>query len=102
MIEITKDNYEMEIKKPLVFMYAYGNNCPHCEALKPKVEKIEKEYESKASFVKMNAHENKRTSRSLGIMNLPKLLVFKDGNVIDSFNQMMIDNGIDNKIKELV
>jgi thioredoxin 1 len=57
--------------------------CGPCRMLSPIVEDLAKEYDGRVVFAKMNTDENGATATQLGIMSIPSLLLFKDGELVD-------------------
>lgn len=53
--------------------------CGPCRMVSPIVEELAGEYEGKLNVVKMNTDENYQTPGKYGIMAIPTLIVFKDG-----------------------
>ncbi len=51
--------------------------------LAPVLEELAVEYDGKVKFTKTDAHENSSVSVELGIMALPSLVLFKDGQEVD-------------------
>jgi thioredoxin 1 len=49
----------------------------------PVVEEIAKEYEGKAVVGKLNVDHNPKIATEFGIMSIPALLFFKNGQVVD-------------------
>ena len=57
--------------------------CGPCRMLSPIVEDLAGEYDGRLVFAKMNTDENSATATQLGIMSIPSLLLFKDGELVD-------------------
>ena len=57
--------------------------CGPCKVLSPTVDEIAEEYISKAVVVKCNVDDCEDTAGKYGIRNIPTLLFFKDGNVVE-------------------
>ena len=57
--------------------------CGPCRMLGQIVEDLAKDYDGRVVFAKMNTDENATTATQLGIMSIPALLLFKDGEVLD-------------------
>jgi thioredoxin 1 len=57
--------------------------CGPCHQLDPIVEELAEEYDGRIKFVKLDTAENFDTPARYGILGLPALLVFKDGNKVD-------------------
>lgn len=58
--------------------------CGPCKMLAPVMEEVEKELGEKVKFVKVNVDENPESSLNYKIASIPTLMVFKDGNVVDT------------------
>lgn len=57
--------------------------CGPCRMVGPIVEEIGKEYEGKAKVVKLDVDNNPQTASQFGIRNIPTILFFKGGQVVD-------------------
>jgi thioredoxin 1 len=49
----------------------------------PIVEDLAREYAGKATIAKLNVDENQQTAIQYGIMSIPTLMIFKDGEPVD-------------------
>ena len=81
MVQLNRDNYESEVKESSipVLVDFWGPKCVPCLNLMPQVEELEKEYEGKLKFAKLNAAENRMLCARLQVMGLPSFLLYKDG-----------------------
>ena len=68
--------------KPVMIDF-WATWCGPCRMLAPTVEEIAKEYEGKAVVGKCNVDESSETPRKYGIRNIPTLLFFKGGQLVD-------------------
>ena len=82
-ITLTKDNFEQEVLKSdipvLVDFWAVW--CGPCQMLAPTIEELAKEYEGKVKVGKVNVDEEPELARQYGIMSIPTLIYFKDGQI---------------------
>lgn len=53
--------------------------CGPCRMVAPIVEELASEYEGRLNVVKMNTDENFQTPQQYGIMAIPTLIIFKNG-----------------------
>jgi thioredoxin 1 len=60
--------------------------CGPCLIIAPTLEELAKEYEGKVRFAKLNTDENRDTAARYGIMGIPTLKIFKDGEEADSMS----------------
>ena len=81
---VTDATFEADVlknDKPVVVDY-WAEWCGPCRQVAPVLEQIASEHAEKIDVVKLNVDENPVTSQKYGIMNIPTLSVFKDGEVV--------------------
>ncbi len=84
-IELTDANFDelvLKSDKPVLVDF-WAEWCGPCRMVGPSVEELSKEYEGKAIVGKMNVDTNPNVSMQFGIRNIPALLYFKNGQVVD-------------------
>ena len=57
--------------------------CGPCRMIAPVVEDLAKGYDGRAIMAKVNTDENVQMAGQLGIMGIPTLILFKDGQEVD-------------------
>jgi thioredoxin 1 len=79
--EITDATFEAEaLQSTEPILVDFGADwCGPCKMIGPAVEAIADEYDDKLRVAKMDVDANPNTPRSLGIMGIPTLILFKDG-----------------------
>ncbi len=87
MINLTDENFEKEIsnREIPVLVDFFAVWCPPCSALALILEKIEKEYEGKVVFARVNVDNAPQTSQKFGINPIPAVILIKDSKPIDGF-----------------
>ncbi|MBS3028357.1 MAG: thioredoxin [Dolichospermum sp. DET50] len=58
--------------------------CGPCRMVAPVVEEIALQYEGKLKVVKVNTDENPQIASQYGIRSIPTLMIFKDGQKVDT------------------
>jgi thioredoxin 1 len=73
--------------------------CGPCKMIAPSVEEIAAEYAGKLNVFKLNADENLQTPARFGVLGIPTLLLFKDGQLVKSITGYMPKDRLLAKIK---
>lgn len=58
--------------------------CGPCRALSPVVDEVAEELVGKVKIVKVNIDESPETPTKYGVRGIPTLMIFKDGQVVDT------------------
>lgn len=82
---VTDSNFEeivLKSDKPVVLDF-WAEWCGPCRMITPIIEEMAKEYEGRAVIAKVNVDENNDVSVKFAVRNIPTVLFFKDGKVVD-------------------
>lgn len=82
---VDSSNFDIEVLKSdvPVLVDFWAPWCGPCKAIAPSLDQLSTEYAGKAKIVKLDVDENQEISNRYGVMSIPALLVFKNGEVVD-------------------
>jgi len=82
-VELNESNFADTIKEGVVLVDFWAPWCGPCRMIAPIIEELAEEYEGKAVIAKVNTDEASEVAREFGIMSIPTVLFFKDGELKD-------------------
>jgi thioredoxin 1 len=84
-IEFTDTNFDTEVIKSdrPVLVDFWAPWCGPCKIIEPIVEEISAEYAGKLKVGKVNTDDNQKVASDYGVMSIPTLMIFKDGEVVE-------------------
>lgn len=90
--ELNKDNFEKEVieaskEKPALVDF-FAPWCGPCQAQGPIIDEVAKEVGDKAMVAKINIDDNPELAEKYGVMSIPTLILFKDGEVAETMTGM--------------
>ena len=82
--ELTDATFASELAagKPLVVDF-WAPWCGPCKMMLPIVDQLAEEYAGKVTIAKLNVDDNPETCEQFGIMNIPTMLFFKNGELVN-------------------
>ena len=83
-LEVTDANFEELVNsgKPMVVDF-WAEWCGPCRMVGPIIDELATEYEGKVTIGKMDVDNNNDVVAQFGIRNIPTVLFFKDGKLVD-------------------
>lgn len=84
-VEVNDSNFEEVVLKSdkLVIIDFWAEWCGPCRMVTPIIEEISEEYDGKVLVAKVDVDSNPGISSKLGIRNIPTVMFFKDGEMVD-------------------
>ena len=87
VLKITSENFENEVlqaEKPVIIDF-YADWCGPCKMMSPIIDKIAEELGETVKVGKVNSDENMELAEKFGIMSIPTIMIFKNGNLDKTF-----------------
>jgi thioredoxin 1 len=81
--QLTDSNFEDETKSGLVLVDFWAPWCSPCMMLSPTIEEIANE-RNDVIIGKLNVDENPQVAEKLGVMSIPTVMLFKDGQLVET------------------
>ena len=86
-LAVTDSSFDQEVlKSPIpVLVDFWAAWCGPCKMIAPAVDQIASEYAGKLKVVKVDVDENPDVPGRLGVLSIPTLMVFKEGQMVERF-----------------
>jgi len=91
-----------DVKEGVSIVDFWAPWCGPCQMFAPIFEKVAPKFEGKAKFVKLNVDENPITANQYGIMSIPTLAMFKDGEITERQSGFLDEEGLQRKVEEWI
>lgn len=102
--EITVSNFEevvLQSKQPVMVDF-WAQWCGPCKAIGPIIEELNNDYAGKAVIGKVDVDANQELAVRFGIMNIPTILFFKDGQIVDKLKGAAPKKDFQNKLNSII
>ena len=79
IVQGTDSNFQQEIANGVVLVDFWAAWCGPCKMIAPVLEEVDAEIGGEVKIVKVDVDNNQATAGEYGIMSIPSLLLFVDG-----------------------
>lgn len=86
VIELTTENFNQEVLQSdlPVMVDFWATWCGPCRMVSPIVDEIAEEVQGKVKVGKVNVDEQGELAAQFGVMSIPTIMVFKNGEIIET------------------
>jgi len=101
---VNDGNFKAEVldSSQVVIVDFWAEWCGPCKMLAPTIGEIAEEYAGKMKVCKLDVDTGSQTSKNYEVMNIPTILFFKDGKVVDKIVGLASKNDIVSKITRYI
>ncbi|NIK11126.1 thioredoxin [Alkalibacillus sp. S2W] len=83
IVNATDQTFSEETSEGLVLVDFWAAWCGPCKMIAPVLEELDSEKNDEVKIVKLDVDENQETAQKYGVMSIPTLIMFKDGEQVD-------------------
>ena len=84
-VHITDDTFEAEVVQsamPAIVDF-WAAWCAPCHMIAPVLEEIAEEYDGQLKVAKLDVDQNPQVATQFGVMSIPTMILFKDGEAVE-------------------
>ena len=103
-MEFTEQNFDAEVLETdvPVLVDFWAPWCGPCKMMSPVIEELAQEFEGRAKVGKVNVDDNKALAERFGVMSIPTLIIFKNGQSVGQMVGTAAKNLLSKKLEQLI
>jgi len=100
-VTVNDGNFQQEVLNSdlPVLVDFWAEWCGPCRMIAPVIGEISEEYSGKIKVCKLNVEEGPQTAAKYNVMNIPTIMIFKSGEIVDKAVGALPKNDIVAKIR---
>lgn len=98
-VALTKDTFNKSIESGVTLVDFWAPWCGPCKMQLPIVEELSTELAGSATIAKINVDEEPELASQFGVMSIPTLILFKDGQPVDKMVGLQSKAALTTKIQ---
>lgn len=98
-VVLTDNSFDQVVSKGVTLVDFWAEWCGPCRQIAPIVEQIASENEGKITVGKLDVDANGDTAMKFGVMSIPTLILFKDGEPVERLVGFRPKEQLMNKIR---
>ena len=97
-VKLNDNNYDEVVSSGLTLVDVFADWCGPCKVISPIIDELSSDYQGQVVFGKLNVDEAKDKTTELGVRNIPTILIYKDGQIVERKTGAVSKN----QLKELI
>ena len=102
LVEFTDDNFKSESESGLVLVDFWAPWCGPCRMVGPVIEELAGDFAGQIKVGKLNVDDNQQTAMNFRVMSIPTVILFKDGQPVETMVGAMPKGAYLNKLDKYV
>ena len=100
LVTLTEGNFAAEVLESTtpVLVDFWAAWCGPCKMIAPIVEELATEYDGKIKIGKLDVDDNNTTAMKYQVMSIPTLILFKEGEVVETLVGLRSEQDLTDKI----
>ncbi|RUS49142.1 thioredoxin [Cohnella sp. AR92] len=98
-VVVTKDNFNSTVSEGVTLLDFWAPWCGPCKMQLPIVEDLSNELKGSATVGKINVDEEPELASQFGVMSIPTLILFKNGQPVDKLVGLQSKDSLKAKIQ---
>ena len=103
-VNVKTQDFEEQVAKASgpVLVDFWASWCGPCRMMAPVIEELAEEYDGKVKIGKLDVDENSDIAARYGVMSIPTIILFKDGEIFSKSVGLQDKEVLENAIKEML
>jgi thioredoxin 1 len=98
-VAVTKENFNATVSEGVSLLDFWAPWCGPCKMQLPIVEELAEELKGQATIAKVNVDEEPELASQFGVMSIPTLILFKNGQPVDKLVGLQSKDALKSKIQ---
>lgn len=92
-------NEVLEASEPVLVDF-WASWCGPCRMIAPVIDELAEDYKGKVKICKLNVDENAKTAQDYGVMSIPTMIIYKNGQEVERLVGFMPKANIAQKLEQ--
>jgi len=99
---LTKENFQKTVEQGVSLVDFWAPWCGPCRMQEPIIEELAREIGDRATIAKLNVDDEPELASRYGVMSIPTLILFKDGQPVDKLVGLQSKDTLKARLEKLL